>query len=159
MAGMNRRSLLLTLPLAACGDFLHGELGEFHATTLAGERFDNERLRGRPMLVQMWTTWCGYCRGEQPAVDAVERDYGAGGVVVLAVNIGETRSTVTEYLRSSPRRARVVLETDTNLVSLFGRHGVPYYAMVRGDGRIAGELRGAHGEQALRQLVERGIRS
>lgn len=157
MTSMDRRSLLLAVPLAACGDMLHGELGEFHATTINGEKFDNATLRGRPMLVQLWTTWCGYCRGEQPAVDALERDFGPGGVVVLAVNVGEPRGRVADYLRESPRRARVVLETDTNLVTLLGRHGFPYYAMVRGNGRLAGELRGAHGEAALRKLVERGM--
>jgi len=157
MPGMDRRSLLLTLPLAACGDMLHGNLGQFHATTLHGERFDNTLLRGRPLLVQLWTTWCGYCRGEQAVVDELEREFGAGGVVILAVNVGETRRTVTNYLQDSPRRVRIVLETETNLVTLLGRHGVPYYAMVRVDGRIAGELRGAHGATALRQLVERGM--
>lgn len=156
---MNRRALLLSLPLASCGSLLHGELGEFHATTLQGEKFDNATLRGRPMLVQMWTTWCGYCRGEQPVVDALEREFGPWGVVILAVNVGEPRGRVLDYLRSSPRRSRVVLETETNLVSLIGRKGFPFYLMVRGDGRVAGELRGAHGEAALRSLVRRALES
>ena len=154
---MNRRALLLPLPLASCSGLLHPPLPAFHAVTLNGERFDNASTQGRPMLLQMWTTWCGDCRSEQPLVDTLDAELSPGGLIILAVNAGEPRETVTGYLRQSPRRTRVVAAEDTNLSKLYGHRGLPFYLMVNREGRLAGELRGAYGEAALRSLIQNAV--
>ncbi|HET6935820.1 MAG TPA: redoxin domain-containing protein, partial [Candidatus Angelobacter sp.] len=33
----------------------------FNATTTAGEKFTNDSLKGKVVLLEFWTTWCGYC--------------------------------------------------------------------------------------------------
>ncbi len=109
------------------------------------------------MLLQMWTTWCGYCRSEQTLVDALDAEWSPRGLIILAVNAGEPRETVTAYLRQSPRRTRVVAADDTNLSRLYGRRGLPFYLMVNREGHLAGELRGAYGEAALRSLIQNAV--
>ncbi len=53
---------------------------------------------GKVVLVQLWATWCGYCKRDQPAVDEVVESYGKQGLVVLAVNAGESKKKVQQYL-------------------------------------------------------------
>lgn len=105
------------------------------------------------MLVQFWTTWCPYCRGDQPALDAIELEYQSRGLIVLAVNVGEPREKVEEYLRHLPRHCRVVASEDSNLAEVLGSGGFPSYVLIGRDGRIVDSQHGAGGEGLLRQLL------
>jgi len=130
----------------------------YRAKALSGEQFTSESLKGSVVLVQFWTTWCPYCRQEQPVVDAIERKYSGRGLMVLAVDVGEPREKVAEYLRHSPRHCRVVASEDTDLAQVLGTGGFPTYVLIGRDGRIVNRQNGAAGEESLRQLLsEAGI--
>ena len=130
----------------------------YRARALSGEQFTSESLKGSVVLVQFWTTWCPYCRQDQPALDAIERQYSSSGLMVLAVNAGEPREKVAEYLRHSPRHCRVIASEDTDLAEVLGTRGFPSYVLIGRDGRIVDRQHGAGGEESLRQLLsEAGI--
>ncbi len=126
---------------------------KFHAKTLDGEEFTNESVKGKVVLLQFWTTWCPYCRGDQEAVDALVHDFAANGLVVLAVDVGESKRKVKQYLADSPRACKVVLTADTNLAALYAATTYPRYVVIDRDGNIAGRQDGAAGEAALRNLL------
>lgn len=50
--------------------------------------FDEMVGSGKPVLVDFWAPWCGYCRRIGPAYDAIAEDY-AGTLAVAKVNIDE----------------------------------------------------------------------
>jgi thiol-disulfide isomerase/thioredoxin len=154
-----RQTLFGVLALAALCAFGGSEAQEpaprFSAKTLAGEKFTNDSVKGKVVLVQFWTTWCPYCRRDQSAVDAIDREFAGKGLVALAVNVGESRKTVTTYLEQNPRSCRIVLTEDTNLAAVFGATSFPVYVLIDREGNIAGTQRGAGGEAALRRLLSR----
>ena len=59
---------------------------DFTLDTLDGETITLSELRGQPMLINLWASWCPPCRAEMPALDEVYRKYRDEGFVVLAVN-------------------------------------------------------------------------
>lgn len=125
----------------------------FRAKTLEGEQFTNESLKGKVVLLQFWTTWCGFCRREQPGVDAIVHDFADKGLVVLAVDVGESKKKVKQFLERSPRACKIVLTEDTNLAAIFAANSYPVYVVIDREGKIAGTQRGAAGEDALRRLL------
>ena len=127
----------------------------FHAKTMDGESFDNESLKGKVALLQFWATWCQYCRRDQDAVDTITKDFANQGLVVLAVNAGESKKKVKKYLEESPRACKIVLMEDTNLAAIFAARSFPVYVLIDKEGRLAGEQRGAGGEDALRGLLKK----
>ena len=127
---------------------------QFNAMTLQGERFTNESLKGKVVLLQFWTTWCRYCRRDQDAVDSLVKFEGKG-LVILAVNAGESRKKVKQYLEQSPRACKVVVSEDTNLAAIFAADGFPLYVLIDREGKIVDRQEGAGGEAALRQLLAR----
>jgi thiol-disulfide isomerase/thioredoxin len=153
VAGIFLASALVTGTLAA-GDGRE-PAPRFSARTLDGERYTNASLAGRPVLIQFWATWCSRCRGDQAAVDAIAHDYADKGLVVLAVDVGESKRTVKSYLERSPRDCKIVLNEDTNLPAVFAARAVPLYVLIDKDGRIAGTQPGAGGEALLRHFVGR----
>lgn len=66
----------------------------FTARTTGGEKFTNETIKGKVVLLEFWTTWCPYCFDEAPFVDKINREYGDKGLIILSVNVGESRKTV-----------------------------------------------------------------
>jgi thiol-disulfide isomerase/thioredoxin len=132
----------------------------FNARTTAGEKFTNESVKGKVVLLEFWTTWCVYCFEEEPFVDQVNQEYGDKGLIVLAINVAESKKTVKKYLDQHPRPTRIVLTEDTNLAAMYEATVYPIYVVIDRDGHIAGTQRGAAGEAALRRLLaEAGIGS
>jgi cytochrome c biogenesis protein CcmG/thiol:disulfide interchange protein DsbE len=63
----------------------------FHApditlTTLDGREVSLFELRGRPVILNFWATWCPPCRAEMPAFQKVFGDYSDQGLIILAIN-------------------------------------------------------------------------
>jgi len=125
----------------------------FNAKTMDGEKFTNDSIKGKVVLLEFWATWCGFCQDEAPYVDRVNREYADKGLVVLAVDVGESKKTVKKYLDQHPRSSRIVLTDDTNLAAMYEATVYPIYVVIDRDGNVAGTQRGAAGEDALRELV------
>jgi thiol-disulfide isomerase/thioredoxin len=127
----------------------------FHAKTLDGEQFNNTSIKGKVVLLDFWTTWCKYCRQEEEMVDDVGKEFSDKGMIVLAINVAESKKTVKKYLEQYPRTSKVVMTDDTNLAAMYQANSYPIYVVIDRDGNIAGEQRGAAGERALRNLLRR----
>ena len=125
----------------------------FHAKTTSGETFNNESIKGKVVLLEFWTTWCQYCHQEESLVEEVNKEFAGKGLVVLAIDVAESKKTVKKYLEQHPRSCRVVLTEDTNLAAMYQANVYPIYVVIDRDGNIAGEQRGAAGERALRRLL------
>src|SRR5260370_665942 len=156
---MLRRTALAALASAAAGGSLSAlnnrePAPRFKATALDGEKFTNDSVKGKVVLLQFWATWCQYCRRDQPAVDSIVHDFG-NKLVVLAVDVGESKKKVRQYLEDSPRACKIVLTENTNLAAIYAAKSFPLYVAIDKDGNIAGTQRGADGEDSLRRLLKK----
>ncbi len=127
----------------------------FHAKTMTGDTYTNQSVKGKVVLLQFWTTWCPYCRKEQALVDSIEHEFADKGLVVLAINVAESKKKVKQYLQERPRSCRIVLTEDTNLAAMYQANAYPIYVVIDRDGNIAAEQRGSGGERALRQMLRK----
>jgi thiol-disulfide isomerase/thioredoxin len=128
----------------------------FNATTTSGEKFTNDSIKGKVVLLEFWTTWCGYCADEAGFVDKIGHDFADKGLILLAIDVGESKKTVKRYLEQHPRTCKIVYMEDTNLAAMYAATVYPIYVVIDRDGYIAGTQRGAGGEEALRRLLARG---
>jgi len=127
----------------------------FHAKTLDGEQFTNDSTKGKVVLFQFWTTWCPYCKSEESLVNNLTTEFADKGLVVLAVDVGESKKVVQQYLKGHPRRCRIVMTGDTNLAAMYAANRYPIYVVVDRDGKIIDTQRGAGGERSLRRSLAR----
>jgi len=127
----------------------------FYATTTSGQKFTNQSIKGKVVLFEFWTTWCGFCAEEAGFVDQIAKEFSDKGLIVLGVNVGESKKTVKKYLDEHPRSIPIVLMADTNLAAMYQANVYPIYVVVDRDGNIAGTQRGAGGERSLRRLLTR----
>jgi len=59
---------------------------DFSLSTSEGEIITLSDLRGQPVLINLWTSWCSPCKAEMPALEHVYQDYNHDGLEILAVN-------------------------------------------------------------------------
>ncbi|MGA9356076.1 MAG: TlpA disulfide reductase family protein [Terriglobales bacterium] len=148
-------ALLLTPSLTFAADEEGQPAPRFHAKTMTGETYTNDNVKGKIVLLEFWTTWCPYCRREQSLVDSIDREFSGKGVVVLAVDVAESKKKVRQYLQDSPRSCRIVLTEDTNLAAMYQANSYPIYVVIDRDGNIAAEQRGAAGERSIRRMLRK----
>jgi thiol-disulfide isomerase/thioredoxin len=146
-------AVLLTAWCAFAGTAGKEPAPRFSAKTTEGEKFSNESIKGKVVLLEFWTTWCGFCAQEAAFVDKLGHELSDKGLVLLAINVGESKKTVKKYLDLHPRDCKIVLMEDTNLAAMYQATVYPIYVVIDRDGNIAGTQRGAGGEPALRRLI------
>jgi cytochrome c biogenesis protein CcmG, thiol:disulfide interchange protein DsbE len=91
-----------------------------------GKRLRRElrRLRGRPVVVNIWAAWCGPCREELPVFQEVSVDYGTR-VAFLGVDLRDERAAAERLLRRFPVSYPSVEDPDGRLFQDLGLQGVP----------------------------------
>lgn len=79
---------LAAVPATAPGQAIRPGVAapEIDLPALTGDRVRLSTLRGHPVVVTFWGTWCPPCREEFPALVAAQLQYRDSGLVVLGVN-------------------------------------------------------------------------
>jgi thiol-disulfide isomerase/thioredoxin len=134
-----------------------GELPAVVLTELNGAANVNlaQVARGRPVVVNLWASWCGPCRQEMPMLAAAQQRESAVGFVF--VNQGESDSAVRTYLTGQGLPLReVLLDAGSKLGPAVGSRGLPTTLFYDAKGRQVdahfGVLNAAALEGRLRQL-------
>ncbi|WP_418592521.1 prolipoprotein diacylglyceryl transferase family protein [Ponticoccus sp. (in: a-proteobacteria)] len=125
-----------------------GQLPQIALPTLDGAPVPLADTGGRPVVVNLWATWCPPCRREMPMMMdlASNRD----DVVVRFANQGEPRATVLRYLDSQDLGGeRVLLDPDQRLMETFGLLGLPSTLFFDADGRLVAVHTGEISRAAL----------
>ncbi len=122
---------------------------------LQGQPVALESLRGKPVVINLWASWCGPCRREMPVLRDAQTRY--PDVRFVFANQGESADTVRAYLVAEGLALRnVVLDTSLELGKSIGSGALPttlfYDAQGQLQDRRMGELSNASLSQRLRPL-------
>ncbi|MGH7584449.1 MAG: TlpA family protein disulfide reductase [Gemmatimonadales bacterium] len=74
----------------------------FGLPTLSGDSLSLPGLRGHPVLLAFWATWCPSCRAEMPELARVGAAHAGVGLMVVTIDADQTRERVLEYAGAFP---------------------------------------------------------
>ncbi|MDX6718477.1 MAG: cytochrome c biosis protein CcmG, thiol:disulfide interchange protein DsbE [Solirubrobacteraceae bacterium] len=122
------------------------------------EAFDAQlrALRGHPVVVNMWASWCAPCRYELPLIqrEAVKR---GGRVAFLGVNVMDDRDSALKLAARYPMPYPSFVDPRSNIVAgRFGSRALPVTAFYDARGRLAIVQQGQFATEAkLAGAIER----
>jgi len=109
---------------------------DFALLDLSGQPVSLSSLTGKPVLVNFWAIWCPPCRYEMPFIQEIHDERSESGLAVLAINVGESRSTVSEFIQENNYFFPVLLDTDQRVALEYGIRTFPTTIFIDKDGII-----------------------
>lgn len=102
-------------------------------------------MRGKVMLLNFWTTWCGSCRSEMPSLENLYRDFSSyPDFALLTVSIDQHgKPAVTQFMASNGYNFPVLLDTSNATSSAYRVSGIPSTFVIGRDGEIIWNCVGA----------------
>jgi cytochrome c biogenesis protein CcmG, thiol:disulfide interchange protein DsbE len=110
-------------------------------------------LRGRPVLVNFWASWCVPCREEAPHLARFDREMKERARLV-GVDFQDTKGDALAFVREFGWRFPNVRDPQGELASRYGLAGLPTTYVIDADGRIAKALSGEQTFESLVRAVE-----
>lgn len=109
---------------------------DFTVETLAASPFTLSAMRGQPVWISFWGSWCPPCRAELPDIEVVRA--GAGDrLKFIAVDMDESRSDVAAYMESENYDFPVGLDPTGEVAARYRVVGLPTHVFVAADGTVA----------------------
>jgi cytochrome c biogenesis protein CcmG/thiol:disulfide interchange protein DsbE len=125
---------------------------------LADGRLALSELRGTPVVLNLWASWCTPCREEAPRLEQGWERWGPRGVAFLGLNIQDLRGDAREFARRFGITHPSVRDARRGVADDYGATGIPETFFVDARGRVVGHVIGVVSERDL-EVGSRAARS
>jgi Thiol-disulfide isomerase and thioredoxins len=133
-AAAARDSACRTLQPDLLSPKLRGPAPDFELADAAGKRWSLKALRGRPVLVNFWATWCPPCVEEMPSLEALARRLG-DRATVLAVSVDDSWDAIRAFFPSGTPLT-VLLDPTREVPGRFGTSKFPESFLIDPSGHV-----------------------
>jgi len=144
--------LTLGLVVTSCSEPSEARVGQpapdFQLQNLDRESVSLNDLKGKPVLLNFWATWCGPCVSEMPYLQEIYDEWSGKGLVLLAINGGESSSKVSNFLQNYNLSLPVLLDTEGIVAQRYNIMGIPTTFFIDKDGIIQEKVIGAFPNKA-----------
>ena len=127
---------------------------DFTAATSGGELLALSDFRGRPVVLNFWATWCTSCLAEMPDLKAVQQEFGANRVAVLALNSGESAADTEEFIEQlDAPEFTYAFDPLLAVTDAYGIVGLSHTVFVDADGIIRATYVGQMTPDLMREYI------
>jgi thiol-disulfide isomerase/thioredoxin len=105
-------------------------------TALTGAHVDLTALRGHPVVIDFWASWCGPCRDEQDELNSLVSRYAARGVQFVGVDIRDDAANAKAYVHEFHVQYPSVFDPASDAANSFNVVAPPTALVVDASGTI-----------------------
>ena len=138
-------------------DSLSPEIGEpapqFVLRSPDGDLVRLSDFAGQPVWLNFWATWCGPCRRELPDIQRLATEFEDDDLVVLAVNLGESSDTATDFWDELGLELTILLDSNEDVAIQYRRVGLPNNFFIDREGVLQGFQLGFLTEGKMREKL------
>ncbi len=135
----------------------HPLLGEsappFETETLGGKALSGKDLAGKVVVLDFWATWCAPCVASMPVLKEITDEFAEKDVVFLAINTGEEKEKIEEFLKKQKLDVDVLLDPEGKVADAFVVDAIPQTIVMGKDGTIESVHVGFLSDEALKQRL------
>lgn len=136
-AGVGKPAATFTLPLLRGGDVSF------------------ESLRGKPVFVYFWASWCVPCREETPFIERAFAEWAPKGIQFLGINMQDSESDALAFLDEFHPEYANARDTTGRTYIEYGVYGVPEAFFIDSEGIVVERWVGGLSEDQLRESLGR----
>lgn len=130
---------------------------DFTVTDAEGKEVKLSDFRGKPVVLNFWASWCGYCIKEMPEFDSKSKELD-GKVQFMMVNCTDGRSetveTANECLEGKGYTFPVYYDTKMDASMTYGVSSLPITIFINADGEIVTYVNGMISETKFERGIE-----
>lgn len=116
---------------------------DFQVEKMAGGTASRSSLKGSIVLLNFWASWCPPCKEEMPSIETLYKAMKGKKFEVMAVNLGDSRTTVRGFLDQYGYGFPVYLDQKSTLSRAYASRGIPTTYVLDKTGKfIAGVVGG-----------------
>jgi cytochrome c biogenesis protein CcmG/thiol:disulfide interchange protein DsbE len=149
------RALAMLLVLTGCGPQSSQPHAGDQAPGFPVLRLDGSQAnfpddyRGRVVALRFWGDWCPFCKDEMRAIETVYQREQDAGLVILAMNVGQSREVAERFARSIGISYEVGLDPDAEVSRRYGVVGLPLTFFVDRQGKVRNKILGEASPEAF----------
>jgi thiol-disulfide isomerase/thioredoxin len=145
-------SLLILGSLLAAADVRAKAPGELQIgdslreATLAGLNGPPSKLsafRGKPLIINVWASWCGPCRAEMASLERLAWLDPAGRFAVIGISTDDDPAQARALLAKTNATISEYIDRNLQMENMLGATRLPLTVLVGADGRILDKIYGA----------------
>ncbi|MEX0750930.1 MAG: TlpA disulfide reductase family protein, partial [Dehalococcoidia bacterium] len=152
-----RRALLADTPpgIEDSVGVRQGQLArDFVAVSPDGTEVRLSDLRGTPVIINFWASWCTSCLAEMPEFHDLQQRIGVDNLQVVAINTGESADTAQEFVEKlGVDTFRIALDPTLVVADAYGVFGMPTSIFLDADGVVRATYAGHIPGDTLEEFV------
>jgi cytochrome c biogenesis protein CcmG/thiol:disulfide interchange protein DsbE len=118
---------------------------------VADGRLSLTELRGVPVVLNLWASWCTPCRAEAPRLEQGWRALGSRGVLFLGLDIQDLRGDANAFIHKYGASYPSVREPGRDVANSYGATGIPETYFIDARGRVVAHVIGVVSARQLAQ--------
>ncbi|WP_035294679.1 TlpA disulfide reductase family protein [Clostridium sp. KNHs214] len=109
---------------------------DFTLKDIEGKTVKLSDFKGKKVFLNFWATWCGPCKSEIPDMIKLQKEIKDSNIVILAVNIGESKSKVADFVNKNNINFTVLLDEKQEVASKYSVSGIPTTYLIDENGKL-----------------------
>jgi cytochrome c biogenesis protein CcmG/thiol:disulfide interchange protein DsbE len=110
-------------------------------------------LRGHPVVLDFWATWCGPCQAEAPIVNAIAQRFKDKGLVVIGVNTSDAEGLAARFAAKKGLTFPIVYDDGNAIANKYRVDNLPTLVVISKEGKMVAVRHGVTSDADLERLV------
>lgn len=121
-----------------------GYLRETTLHGLFGKSRKFSEYHGKPLIINVWASWCGPCRAEMGSLERLSRRFGGKQLNVIGISTDDDASAAAAFITQSKITFENYIDSKLLLENMLGANTIPLTVLVDSRGRVVEKIRGSH---------------
>ncbi len=130
---------------------------DFAVVDKNGNKIKLSDMKGKPVVLNFWASWCGPCKSEMPDFEEAYKEYG-DEITFMMVNLTdgnrETIDTAQNFIDGQGYTFPVYFDTESNGAAAYGVNSIPVTYFIDAEGYLVAYGRGALDADTLQSGID-----
>jgi peroxiredoxin len=128
---------------------------DFKLKDLDGKEVSLSDFKGKKVFLNFWASWCPPCKEEMPDIEKLYEETKDSDLVILAVNLGETKNTTKSFIDNNKYNFQVLLDSDQSVANQYNITKIPTSYFIDKEGNIVSTVSGGLTIDAMKDYISK----